>query len=61
MIIDGKRIGRPPKPAAELRNRVITVCVTGEEHDRVKAKAGAQNETVSELVRGLLGIDTKGD
>jgi predicted HicB family RNase H-like nuclease len=46
-----KRMGRPPKPKAQKKSKLVQLRVSSAEHRRLKEKADAAGLSVSEFLR----------
>ena len=51
-----KKIGRPKLPKGEAKGRIVPVRFSTDEVKRITAKAAANNQRVSEWIRGAISV-----
>jgi hypothetical protein len=55
-----KKIGRPKLPKGEAKGRIVPVRFNAQDIKRIDAAARANNQTVSEWIRGLVSSAIEG-
>jgi predicted HicB family RNase H-like nuclease len=54
-----KKVGRPKLPKGKAKGKIVPIRFTDEAYKAIEAQAEAQNQTVSEWIRGTINAEAK--